>query len=89
MSRIILLRRTGHCFFNRPKSSFMCRTQEVLLQGQAHRQAIRDENFVFSVLSLQKLITLMAEISFSSLFSFLCWGTLLYIPILPADFKSM
>lgn len=65
MARIILLRITERYFLNRPKSSFIFRGQEVLLQGQAGRQAIEEETFVSSVLSLQKLFTLMAERSFT------------------------
>lgn len=94
MARIILLRRTEHYFFNRTKSSFIFRAQEVLLQGQAARQAGGEETFVSSVLSLQKLFTLMAEISFVGsiflLISFPLLGniTLHYILMLPADLKS-
>lgn len=65
MARIILLRITEHYFLNRLKSSFIFRAQEVLLQGQADRQAIEEETFVSLVLSLQKLFTLMEERSFT------------------------
>lgn len=77
MSRIILLRRTEHYFFNRPKSSFIFRAQEVPLQGQADRQATGEETFVSSMLSLQKLFTMMAEISFTvSIFLFISFPLL-------------
>jgi len=92
MARIVVLRRTEHYFFYKPKLSFIFRAQEVLLQGQEDRQATKEETFVSSVLSMQRLFTLMAEISFTaSVFlsiSFPLLGSII-LHTHSADFKSL